>query len=264
MNKKNIITIFILMSVVIGAGIAYYFFRSENSGSVSSEDPEEIKRRQDYETAKKAALEKKIEYCYGLDPGRIDECIFAVAKNGNNTAVCDNIVEDGLRAECRESIAYDGIIEGENIKRCSELKIGKLYSQCLLSFFWKWDSPEKCSEAEEEDRADCMDIINKKRAYQDNDEGKCDDINDDSLKDDCFTVLKSKPKDSDGDELLDSDEISYGTNPYSADTDGDGLSDLEELKTYFTDPRAADTDNDGFSDGDEVRSGYNPKGDGKL
>ncbi len=36
------------------------------------------------------------------------------------------------------------------------------------------------------------------------------------------------------------------------DSDGDGLFDHEETKTYGTDPFAADTDGDGLSDGDEV------------
>ena len=48
------------------------------------------------------------------------------------------------------------------------------------------------------------------------------------------------------------------------DTDNDGLTDYEEKEIYFIDPNNPDTDNDGYSDGEEVRSGYNPKGDGKL
>ncbi len=47
------------------------------------------------------------------------------------------------------------------------------------------------------------------------------------------------------------------------DSDGDGLSDQEEI-TYSTNPKKADTDGDGFRDGDEVKNGYNPNGDGKL
>jgi hypothetical protein len=47
------------------------------------------------------------------------------------------------------------------------------------------------------------------------------------------------------------------------DTDGDGLSDMDEL-FYGTNPFKADTDGDGLSDGDEVRSGSNPRGYGGL
>ena len=43
------------------------------------------------------------------------------------------------------------------------------------------------------------------------------------------------------------------------DTDGDGLTDSEELLNYGTDPLKADTDGDGYSDLVEVQNGSNPK-----
>ncbi len=59
--------------------------------------------------------------------------------------------------------------------------------------------------------------------------------------------------DTDGDGLSDGDEVlKYHTNPLKADTDGDGLSDGDEVLKYHTDPLKADTDGDGLSDGDEV------------
>lgn len=42
------------------------------------------------------------------------------------------------------------------------------------------------------------------------------------------------------------------------DTDGDGLYDYEESFVYHTSINNKDTDNDGFSDGEEVKSGYSP------
>lgn len=41
------------------------------------------------------------------------------------------------------------------------------------------------------------------------------------------------------------------------DTDGDGLTDWEEMNTYFTDPSSPDTDGDGWNDGIEVKGLYN-------
>ena len=70
--------------------------------------------------------------------------------------------------------------------------------------------------------------------------------------------------DSDSDGLPDVVEVQYGTNPNSADTDNDGLSDYEEIKIYHTDPLNPDTDGDGFSDSQEVKAGYNPLGAGKM
>lgn len=66
-------------------------------------------------------------------------------------------------------------------------------------------------------------------------------------------VVEVKWIDSDGDELSDFDEINvYLTDPYKADTDGDGLTDYEEIMKYKTDPLKPDTDGDGLMDGAEV------------
>jgi len=55
--------------------------------------------------------------------------------------------------------------------------------------------------------------------------------------------------DTDGDGLTDKDEINvYFTNPRSKDTDGDGLKDFVEIHDHGTDPLSRDSDNDGVSD----------------
>lgn len=58
-------------------------------------------------------------------------------------------------------------------------------------------------------------------------------------------------KDSDNDGLYDYIENQLKTDPYSADTDGDKLSDYAEYMMIGTDPLLADTDLNGISDGDE-------------
>ena len=61
--------------------------------------------------------------------------------------------------------------------------------------------------------------------------------------------------DTDGDGLSDGEEVNtYKTNPLNPDTDGDGLSDGQEVTQYKTDPNKADTDGDGLSDGEEVNT----------
>ncbi|MCX6876245.1 MAG: putative Ig domain-containing protein [Verrucomicrobia bacterium] len=46
--------------------------------------------------------------------------------------------------------------------------------------------------------------------------------------------------------------------PDTNDTDGDGLTNYQEIVGYHTNPEVADTDGDGFSDGYEVNGGFNP------
>jgi hypothetical protein len=71
-------------------------------------------------------------------------------------------------------------------------------------------------------------------------------------------VPPSTRVDSDGDGLSDAEEIYItGTDPNNRDTDGDGIPDgLEVL--YRMNPLDPDMDKDGVSDGDELRAGTNP------
>ena len=50
----------------------------------------------------------------------------------------------------------------------------------------------------------------------------------------------------------------YGLNPLVADTDGDGVSDYDELFVYGTNPLLRDTDGDGMDDAWEIANGLNP------
>lgn len=70
--------------------------------------------------------------------------------------------------------------------------------------------------------------------------------------------------DTDGDGLTNAEELEAGTLPNRADTDKDGLGDREEVEVYDTDPLEEDTDGDSFLDGQEVKGGYNPNGEGRL
>jgi hypothetical protein len=58
--------------------------------------------------------------------------------------------------------------------------------------------------------------------------------------------------DADGDSLNHDEELFNGTSPINADTDGDGLSDMAEVKIYGTSPNKSDTDGDGVLDYDEI------------
>ena len=85
----------------------------------------------------------------------------------------------------------------------------------------------------------------------------------------CQLAYMNNNPDTDGDGLMDVEEVAYGTNPNDPDTDGDGLTDYEEVwydgdwryNPYDpvtnptgtdTDATNTDTDGDGLADGDET------------
>ncbi len=68
-------------------------------------------------------------------------------------------------------------------------------------------------------------------------------------------VLGVVDRDSDGDGISDIDEETlYHTNPDNNDTDNDGLLDGEEISIYNTSPDNNDTDKDGLLDGEEIHT----------
>jgi len=56
----------------------------------------------------------------------------------------------------------------------------------------------------------------------------------------------------------------YISSIYLTDTDGDGLSDFEEIYIYNTNPHLMDTDGDGYADKTEIQNNYNPLGNGQY
>lgn len=64
--------------------------------------------------------------------------------------------------------------------------------------------------------------------------------------------------DFDHDGLSNIEEFRAHTNPALADTDGDGITDGDEVNVYHSNPKLADSDGDGMSDGYETQHGLNP------
>jgi hypothetical protein len=78
------------------------------------------------------------------------------------------------------------------------------------------------------------------------------DADGDGVQDWIESQLQAKG-DSDGDGLTDAQEVLvHHTNPFCRDSDGDGLYDGKETGSYGTNPLASDSDGDGVGDGEEV------------
>ena len=66
-------------------------------------------------------------------------------------------------------------------------------------------------------------------------------------------------EDADEDGLTNLQEIAISLNPVLKDTDGDGLTDGDELNKYSTNPFDPDSDRDGATDKWELDNGYDPR-----
>lgn len=87
------------------------------------------------------------------------------------------------------------------------------------------------------------------------------------LKDTDENGVEDGDEDLDGDGLTNLEEVKFGTSLRKVDTDMDGLNDYDEINVYLTDPLNVDTDEDGLLDGDEVLLDLDPltpKSDGKT
>ena len=91
------------------------------------------------------------------------------------------------------------------------------------------------------------------------------DTDNDGIPDDVEIRLGLDPRnpadafdDPDRDGLTNREEVTLGTDIRKADSDGDGISDGDEVKLYRTNPLLADTDGDGVPDRVEVNSGSDP------
>jgi len=74
----------------------------------------------------------------------------------------------------------------------------------------------------------------------------------------CANAVLGIDIDADNDGLADVYEQRIGTDPHNGDTDGDGLSDGDEVLVYGTDPLEPDTDGDTYTDGEEIDTGTDP------
>ncbi len=192
-------------------------------------------------------------------------CAHYVAFRKGDEDLCKKITDGKFEEEeCLGPIlAYKYGSEG-NVEACKNITILEYPNLCFNLAVDYFD--RDCSKfKKEEDRIRCNDIVSYDLALNAKDIKICESISDNTRRQVCQNSINlGIETDTDGDGLYDDQELFFNTNPFVFDTDGDNLSDGEEMLKYHTNPSDVDTDNDGYNDGDEIKNGYNPKGEGKL
>lgn len=241
LNKKTLFIIISSLAVLLLAALIYFFLAGKNPLSINqsggnlnqaadnakTEIAQEKIAYDNYQKQMAIVYAKNIDSCLTLgEADEINECVMAIASQSKRKDYCDKIIKDDrLKTECLDSIDFINISWGADPNLCDTLADPALKENCYEEYFVKLDNPSQCEIVKDGTRkSHCQELVNNRLK---------------SLAD-----AKATIKDSDNDGLSDEVEISFGTNPFKADTDGDGVSDYEEINKYHTNPRVYNVSSD--------------------
>jgi len=197
-----------------------------------------------------AAAQEDMTGCRNRDDRNI--CISAVAFIAGVNGICGEVNDKSGQLECSNKVLDERA--GPEIEKCQIYKTNDLKAQCFIKIFSVYKQPADCAGLKVAATKNvCESVTTYQVALEKQDYASCNNISQEALKAYCLKNVADKAEKI-AEKLIDKNK----------DSDGDGLSDFDELNKYFTDPNKADTDGDGYTDSAEISGGYNPCGDGKL
>jgi len=197
-----------------------------------------------------AAAQKDMTGCRARNDK--DICISAVAFIAGVNGICGEIDDKTGQLECSNNVLDERA--GPEIAKCQSYSTNDLKSQCFIIIFGVYKKSADCAGLKvEATKKVCESVTAYNVALEKQDHELCNSISNEALKAYCSKIVVDKVQKI-VEKLIDKNK----------DSDGDGLSDFDELNKYFTDPNKADTDGDSYTDSAEIGGGYNPCGDGKL
>ncbi|MBI4713886.1 hypothetical protein HY771_01745 [Candidatus Uhrbacteria bacterium] len=200
----------------------------------SAVDKEKCAQQQ---TQKLASQTGNVLFCEGLTDKSYDACVWELGVDKKDTSICENIVNEEWKRLCSDSVNYALAVSAQNVKLCDKIQNENKRQGCHSGL--EPVTAENCATLGK-DPSECEFLIVVKEANQKQDSRVCE-------------------------KLIDEDRIGLCKEEWILvdDPDFDDLDNTQE-KLYGTDPYKADTDGDGYSDSQEIAAGYNPNGAGKL
>ena len=248
------------LMLIFSFSLSFYYGRYQINKSTASLIAQKKEQEENYKKAlaaydanRQATLAQKLANCYKPDIKEKDGCLYLVAREASREEYCDKIEKNETKNSCHDSFALEKAVEQTDSQECLAIGSSSFKNQCLENFYLKFKKIDECDRLPAEYKSRCSDVVNNSMAFSSNNISTCDAINDKTFKAVCKLNIKRKPKDSDGDGITDSMENSYGTNAFKADTDGDGLSEWDEIMKYQTNPLKPDTCGYGITDGEAVK-----------
>lgn len=212
-----------------------------------------------FATVKREALAQgDASVCDALANEERDGCVLAVARESQDWRVCD-ILKGAAQARCEDSARYE--VAGLRLDRdiCEGIAREALRVSCLENVQGRTIADGSCA-AHGVEVALCEDAAEFRRLVATGNLEACEAFDDDGLRSLCVEEMGAVADGVVDETLGASDDVSVAGDD---DTDGDGLVDSQEV-VYGTNVSNPDTDGDGYSDGEEVSNGYNPLGEGRL
>jgi len=265
-------------------GSPYGFFKQEERKKCNL--LEESKKRECLDKVSFVSayyVERNLKECLEVsDLGMRNECIARLASLYKHSENCERIADKKMSEVCVQDVGiglrrvdFCDIYKGEpheeqecidriyafiygdvgKINKCSTIQTLEYSGLCEMNSIL--DSGKSCNDIEDENiRNECNSA---EMIYKINKVENCSLLKDELYKRVCIDRFEKWAgfddvtlHDGDGDGLWDSKELWVKTDPYNPDTDGDGLTDYEEVIIYRTNPANPDTDGDGWTDKKEI------------
>ncbi len=228
-------------------------------GCAQEVDPAACRQKKIVDAAKATGA---VSLCEKLEAIERDECIWKIARERKSPEMCVDIADEENRTTCSDTLYARKAIDEDDVSVCNEVVNDELKENCIGTI----EGPLSTTNCAERGKSEsfCQDLAMANQAIAAQDSSLCMQVIDEGERGRCEELIAPTNTDADGDGLDEEEELIHGSSDQRVDTDSDGLTDFQEVKTYKTDPANPDTDGDTYTDGSEVKNGYNPLGDGKL